>query len=90
MGMPGPQAPPPSDSVRRLAGHLVDPGDASTLDALATIADLRTDLVPYEEAVVTAARQGGQTWAEIGSVLGLARQNAQRKFSHLEEARSKR
>lgn len=42
---------------------------------------LRVALSAYDEDCVWAARRAGATWQEIGDTLGIARQNAQRKFS---------
>ena len=49
---------------------------------------VRGALRAYDEECVYAARMAGATWAEIGDALGMARQNAQRKYSHLPEPRS--
>ena len=48
---------------------------------------MRVAMRAYEEECVFAARMGGATWQEVGEALGMARQNAQRKYSHLPEPR---
>jgi hypothetical protein len=54
---------------------------------LATISDLEKIALPeYERRCVGEARKAGMTWAEIGAVLGTARQNTQRKFADVDEA----
>jgi hypothetical protein len=50
--------------------------------------NMRVALRAYDESCVHAARQAGATWAEVGDALGMARQNAQRKYSHLPEPRA--
>ncbi|MBA2637329.1 MAG: hypothetical protein H0U79_03750 [Solirubrobacterales bacterium] len=85
---PGPKAPKTPRYLQRHGRGLVDPGDFSALDMLALIHDLRADLSKYEEACVATARKGGATWTEIGGLLGMARQNVQRKYAHVEEART--
>ncbi len=86
---PGPPAPKPPGYIQRHGRQLVDPEDASALDMLATIYDLRADLARYEELCVAKARKGGATWTQIGGLLGMARQNVQRKYSHVEQARGR-
>ena len=46
---------------------------------------LRVALRAYDEECVWAARKAGAIWQEVGEALGMARQNAQRKYSHLPE-----
>jgi hypothetical protein len=48
---------------------------------------VRVALRAYDESCVHAARTAGASWQEIGEALGMARQNAQRKFGHLPEPR---
>lgn len=43
----------------------------------------RVALMVYDEACVAAARRGGATWADVAEATGMARQNAQRKWSHV-------
>ena len=49
---------------------------------------LRTALRAYDEECVAAARMAGATWQEVGDALGMERQNAQRKYSHLPSPRA--
>src|SRR3712207_4222281 len=46
----------------------------------------RTALRAYDEDCVAAALAAGATWEEIGQATGMARQNAHRKYRHLESS----
>jgi hypothetical protein len=48
---------------------------------------MREALREYEDRCVRAARDAGATWAEIGEATGMARQNAERRFRHVEQER---
>src|SRR5687768_14066942 len=87
---PDARAPDPG-ALADYAGSYVDADFLARTDPLTMLrlADaMRVALRAYDEACVHAARQAGATWAEIGENLGMARQNAQRKYSHLPEPRS--
>src|SRR3954462_3917735 len=49
---------------------------------------VRIALRAYDERCVYAARSAGASWQEIGDTLGMARQNAQRRYSHVQSAPS--
>jgi len=73
---PLPAAVPITDELRQRLDHLRDqPGLL-----LRQIDQLRRELDEVERRAVSTARRQGTTWAEIGSWLGIARQNAHRKF----------
>ena len=71
----------PDPLTTRSARALLDPPEGSTaLEVLSTITDLKAGLAVFEAAAVFAARTEGKTWEEIGSVVGMTRQNTRRKF----------
>jgi hypothetical protein len=85
------RAPDPGDPLAEYARSYVDPDYLARTDPLTILRlgqAIRVALRAYDEASVHAARQAGATWQEIGDALGMARQNAQRKYSHLPEPRS--
>ncbi|WCB91722.1 hypothetical protein DSM104299_00398 [Baekduia alba] len=45
--------------------------------------NMRIALRAYDERCVAVARRAGATWEEIGQAVGMAKQNAQRKWSHV-------
>lgn len=47
---------------------------------LAAIATAKIDLARREEVAVRRARNGGLSWAEIGTLLGVTRQTMHRKY----------
>lgn len=65
----------------------MNPGKASALEMLAAGPPTREAIREYEDACVLAARKRGATWTEIGDALDMARQNVQRRFAHLDDAR---
>lgn len=75
-------APKPKQPIPRLAERFIDPRRErlTALDMLGSIQAFRSWLNDYEAQLVVAARKGGATWAEIGEAIGMARQNAERKF----------
>ncbi len=54
-----------------------------TLGMLRLLDPTATALRAYERQVVAAARAEGKTWQEIGDALGVPRQTAHRKWSHV-------
>lgn len=52
----------------------------SPLEMLAFTVATAAHLRLYEAECVAAARKSGATWEEIGRVVGMPRQNAQRKY----------
>lgn len=77
-------APAPDDELRRLAGRLARVRTSPVLEVLAERRRLASRLDSYELELVAAARDAGHTWVEIGDALGIARQNAERKFRQVE------
>ena len=62
----------------RTVDALLDvPDPVRRLDAIRRYREALEDL---EAATVTAAREAGATWVEIGSLYGLSKQGAQQRF----------
>ena len=80
-------APTPSADLRRLAQRYLDTGNLDALGMLANGQSTRAALSSYDEQCVRAARDANATWSDVGDALGLARQNAERKYRHVEQAR---
>ena len=64
----------------------VDPGDLVALDTtelqqLVNLAAQREALEADLDAAVRRAREARRTWAEIGAMLGVSKQAAQRKYT---------
>lgn len=64
----------------------VDPADLKTADteALRTIAELaeqRREVEEELEEAILYARNANRTWSEIGAMLGVSKQAAQRKYA---------
>jgi hypothetical protein len=75
---------PVSARVAEAAGRLVQELDqpGSPAAAVAAARDLSTAADAALQAAVDRARSGGQTWRDIGEVLGTSRQAAFQKFGH--------
>lgn len=63
----------------------VEPGDVVAVDTsalrqLAKLADHRHVLDSEITTAVGAARRGNRSWSEIGAMLGVSKQAAQRKY----------
>ena len=56
--------------------------DTQGLRAIAELADRREHVEEQITAAVRAARQANRSWAEIGVMLGVSKQAAQRKYGH--------
>lgn len=54
--------------------------DTDVLRHLAQLADQRTRLESDLREAVIAARRSDRSWAEIGAMLGMSKQAAQRKY----------
>ena len=66
----------------------IDAADLAELDtdetkAIAQYADRRDHLETALTDAVRAARRNGRSWSEIGTMLGVSKQAAQRKYSKL-------
>ncbi|MGA5819850.1 hypothetical protein ACPC54_18560 [Kitasatospora sp. NPDC094028] len=73
---------PPADAF---AAALADPepDQDSSLAALALVAHLRTQLDGQEAALIGRARGAGASWADVGQVLGMAKQSAHKRYAKL-------
>ncbi|HVV20728.1 MAG TPA: HSP18 transcriptional regulator [Pseudonocardiaceae bacterium] len=57
---------------------------ARVLEGLSELRELRAELARWEPALITAARQGGASWAQLAPALGVAsRQAAERRYLRL-------
>jgi predicted ATP-dependent protease len=55
--------------------------DTSALREIAELAEQRAGVEAELEAAVVAARKAKRSWSEIGSMLGVSKQAAQRKYA---------
>jgi hypothetical protein len=67
-------------AARGLLGQLLSEEPASPLDAIAFIQGAASEIGEGMQAAVQRARKAGQTWAEVGQVLGISRQAAFQRF----------
>jgi hypothetical protein len=56
--------------------------DTGGLRAIAEFVDRRDHVEEEITAAVRAARQANRSWSEIGAMLGVSKQAAQRKYGH--------
>ena len=57
--------------------------DTDALKAISEIADRRDRLNSALTDAVRSARRDGRSWSEIGAMLGVSKQAAQRKYAQL-------
>lgn len=55
--------------------------DTAALREIATLADQRDDLEVALAEAVRKARRANRSWSEVGAMLGVSKQAAQRRFS---------
>jgi hypothetical protein len=67
-------------AARELLSQLLAAESASPLDAIAFIQGAASELAEGMQSAVQRARSAGQTWAEVGQVLGISRQAAFQRF----------
>lgn len=58
----------------------LEPADTSKLQAISELINQREQIDHSLADAVQAARNAGSTWAEIGTLLGVSKQAAQRKY----------
>ena len=81
---------PPADRAKALeawadavtAGELRT-ADTRALRAIARLADRRAEIEDELIETVREARRAGRSWSEIGVMLGVSKQAAQRKYGSL-------
>ncbi len=64
----------------------VDPADLKTADTevlrvIADLAEKRSEIDDELTAAIRSARQANRSWSEIGTMLGVSKQAAQRKYA---------
>ncbi len=59
------------------------PADTEALRAIAELAEQRDGVDAAIIEAVRSARAAGRSWSEIGAMLGVSKQAAQRKYSKL-------
>lgn len=79
---PGSVASAVLDAAGRLVQELVRPGGGSPLAALTAARDLSAAAEAALQESADRARDAGQSWREIGEVLGTSRQAAFQRFGH--------
>ncbi len=60
--------------------------ETSTLRAIVELVEQRDQVDDGLTAAVKAAREAGRSWSEIGAMLGVSKQAAQRKYGPLSAA----
>ena len=64
----------------RVAAEDLKVADTKALRVIAELADQRAEIDEALEAAVRSARRAHRTWSEIGAMLGVSKQAAQRKY----------
>jgi len=64
----------------RVAAEDLKVADTKALHVIAELADQRAEIDEALEAAVRSARRAHRTWSEIGAMLGVSKQAAQRKY----------
>lgn len=64
----------------RVEAHELREVDTSALRMIAELVDQRAHVDDELTAAVRAARQARRSWSEIGAMLGVSKQAAQRKY----------
>lgn len=59
----------------------LEEADTNALRSIAELADKREDVEAELTAAVQAARNANRSWSEIGAMLGVSKQAAQRKYA---------
>jgi ABC-type transporter Mla subunit MlaD len=70
----------PWRSGRTVSAGGLKVADTKALRAIAELADQRAEIDDALEAAVRTARRANRTWSEIGAMLGVSKQAAQRKY----------
>ena len=68
------------DWADRIESEDLEVADTEVLRAIATLADRREQVDDELAEAVRAARKGKRSWSEIGAMLGVSKQAAQRKY----------
>ncbi len=66
----------------RVSVNELHEADTQGLRAIAELAEQRDHLEGELIAAVQAARRANRSWSEIGAMLGVSKQAAQRKYGH--------
>jgi hypothetical protein len=66
----------------RVSVNELHEADTHGLRAIAELADQRDHVEDELTAAVLAARRANRSWSEIGAMLGVSKQAAQRKYGH--------
>ncbi len=64
----------------RVETHELREADTQALRAIAALVDRRAQVDDEISAAVRAARRAQRSWSEIGTMLGVTKQAAQRKY----------
>lgn len=82
-----PPCPRPDDLLRSCAKSYLDDewiAQSGPLAVLRTSYPMRESLRQYEQRLITAAREQGASWDDIGKSLHITRQTAHKRFAHLD------
>jgi len=67
--------------AERIDSNDLREADTSALRAIAELAEKREDVEAELTVAVKAARNANRSWSEIGAMLGVSKQAAQRKYA---------